>query len=708
MVNNPFQDGISVVIDGDSGPLNSALDDAKAGLLDLRKSIGLAGGAIAVFSGVTIAGAIDQTRKFNDALANVQKVTSKETAGKLRDDLMRLNEEIPISLDNLTKLAEQAGKFGATAPDEIEKFVETVGKIQTATDLSAEVAGQRFAKIAGALGMPLSEIDKLGNAVNKLADSFKTDADEITDTAVRVSNTLGQQLGLGEDQVISLSATMNEVSPSAELAASSLRRAAESLMNPKKVKDISKALGMKVDEFRKMRDENPMGLMRKVASAMNENGSAADRLRGTIGKAATDFSKLGTQLDRTDTAQKLVNKQFKNGTSLQKEMDIRTKTLSGRLELLKGKIQNVAIVIGEQFMPHVIKLTKFLTRLVETFAKWNNKTDGAFAAITLIAGAVGGLVVAAAALLPVFSGITTVLGLVGTALGAVTLPIAAVVAAVIGLAYAWKTNLFGIRDHTMNALGQVQKIIGRVLSWITKQWNEHGTRIMKEARKTWNVLSSLFNEGVKGVRATFAPFINWFSTQWDKHGAAILETVKFYFDGIKGFVEHILDALATLVVVILRGLRGDVDGALDAIDGFFRRSFNGILDFIEKWNVVGVIRGVFHDAGRAAGSALQDAFNAAVPSSVDIPSVTIAGQTIGGGVLRLPQLAAGGFIESEGLAMLHAGERVIPAAQVDQVGGGGGGGGVTVNIDTIEASGRREGRLAARSLTDELRSRNFN
>jgi len=91
-----------------------------------------------------------------------------------------------------------------------------------------------------------------------------------------------------------------------------------------------------------------------------------------------------------------------------------------------------------------------------------------------------------------------------------------------------------------------------------------------------------------------------------------------------------------------------------------------------------------------------------------VPSGADSAKNVGGGAVdkakgavgRIPGLDTGGYIERGGLARLHAGERVVPAAQVDR----GGGGGATVNIGKIEASGYEAGRQAARGLKDELDS----
>lgn len=100
--------------------------------------------------------------------------------------------------------------------------------------------------------------------------------------------------------------------------------------------------------------------------------------------------------------------------------------------------------------------------------------------------------------------------------------------------------------------------------------------------------------------------------------------------------------------------------------------------------------------------------------SLPLPRTEILGQTIGGGTLRvpsetiggqtldLPSLDSGGFVESDGLAEIHAGERVVPAAEVRRdPASGGTRTEQTINID-VDVHGNASGRDVARALRDEL------
>jgi phage-related protein len=79
-----------------------------------------------------------------------------------------------------------------------------------------------------------------------------------------------------------------------------------------------------------------------------------------------------------------------------------------------------------------------------------------------------------------------------------------------------------------------------------------------------------------------------------------------------------------------------------------------------------------------------------------------AGGGAGGGSI----VATGGYVEETGRALIHEGERVLPAAQITDRGKAdlaGDAGGVTIGQLTVNASGRAEGRAAGRALKRELK-----
>lgn len=132
----------------------------------------------------------------------------------------------------------------------------------------------------------------------------------------------------------------------------------------------------------------------------------------------------------------------------------------------------------------------------------------------------------------------------------------------------------------------------------------------------------------------------------------------------------------------------------------------GLVNSVVKW-----LEGLADAAkklGHSIASGLVGAFNAVLPDSLglpsitiprvsfDIPGLTLAGHVIyqgtsvgvgpfgpfGGQSVPIPQLQSGGMIESEGLAYLHEGEQVLTRAQVDRGEHPVGGGNIVVKIQT--------------------------
>lgn len=191
------------------------------------------------------------------------------------------------------------------------------------------------------------------------------------------------------------------------------------------------------------------------------------------------------------------------------------------------------------------------------------------------------------------------------------------------------------------------KVISPIINWISKQWRKHGDKIMSEARKTWNAIKNAVNGAMKFVQnKVIRPILNWINgfwsdhgtelkkgtnqtfnaikkaidvamgaiktaiktvlnalgTFWNKWGDDILTAVKFAFDAIKGAIETAIDWMATAITAVLKLIRGDWEGAWNTIKDFLKRTLDKILGFIEKWNLVGVVK----DAANAAVDALKN------------------------------------------------------------------------------------------------------
>jgi hypothetical protein len=192
----------------------------------------------------------------------------------------------------------------------------------------------------------------------------------------------------------------------------------------------------------------------------------------------------------------------------------------------------------------------------------------------------------------------------------------------------------------------------------------------------WNAVAGALTAVWNAIRVAVSVFVN---------------AVIAIFNAVKGPVMAVVNVLKSVwngFVAFLRGIAAVVRGVASAIGNAFgvigsivsgaigiaRRAIDGFVSFIR-----GVVGTVANIAGKVVGAfkapvnALIGVWNGigfSIPK-IKLPDIgygpiKISGPTIGGQHFQLPhidKLAKGGLILTEGLAYLHAGERVLPAAQ---------------------------------------------
>lgn len=620
---NPFQDGVSVQISGDSSGLDNALGSAQGSLLSFKKAVGLAGGALAALSGVAIAGAINEARKFEEQMVELEKVTDPETAAAMSEEIKNMAETIPLAQEELARIASDAGRFGIRGPKNIRNFTEAVSKMATATNLASQEAGEALAKLAQLTGTPIDEVENLGSAINELSNNFATSSQEIVDNMLRSSAAMSQ-FGLSQVEIAGFAATLNEVSESSERAGTRLRRLVQEIMNPKKVSDLSRALGLTVDEFKAMQKNDPAGLLRMMAQGMREGGDTADLLNETLSTTSRQaLAGLGQNLDGLNQSLDMSEQAFRDNTSLQKEFDKATQTFNSRLKIFTNRLRNIAITIGNQLLPPATKFLNWMIKAVAAFEDLNQKSNGLFGALTLVAGVIGGLVIAVGSfvsmlggLSAVMGGVSTAVGILGTAFTVLTGPIGLVLAAIVGLAAAWQTNFLGIRDTTLAIFNNVLKpafrafasvaeqtfkairdvinlyltaiwkgIVLPIANSLNKVWQQHNTELKQEAQETWAAIRHAIDVLKRHIWPAIQLFISDVQTAWNRWGDEILTVAEFIFDQVLFVMETTLDAMLTALGIMLDLIQGDWREAWGKFQGFYERTLERILDFIRKWRL---------------------------------------------------------------------------------------------------------------------------
>ncbi|QRV14223.1 phage tail tape measure protein [Haloterrigena salifodinae] len=135
-------------------------------------------------------------------------------------------------------------------------------------------------------------------------------------------------------------------------------------------------------------------------------------------------------------------------------------------------------------------------------------------------------------------------------------------------------------------------------------------------------------------------------------------------------VEGGIDTVVSKVESAAEWMTGTGD---DTLYGDVTGMFGDLTNWLDNdWDIAGTLSSAFSAAGDAAAEGFRGAFNEVIPSSIDIPDAAVAaanalGADINGGSISLPQLDVGGRIRKTGRAVVHKGEQVMQADQVQRL-----------------------------------------
>jgi len=594
-------------------------------------------GASAVLAGAGVAAlgkAAQAAADFEQAMVEVEKVTNPETAEQMSESIREMATEIPMAQNKLAGLAADAGRFGIEGPKNIENFTRSVAKMSEATNLSANEAGESLAKLSELTNTPISEVENLGSAINSLSNNYATSSQEIVDSMMRSSGALSQ-MGMSQTEIAGMSAAINEVSESSERAGTRMRRLSQEMMSPKKVGDLSSALGMTKEEFETMREESPNELMLSMAEAMKDGGEQANALKSALSTTSRQaLSGMAQNIDGTRQALEDSNKAYEAGTSLQKEFEASTDTFNAQLKLLKNQLRNVAIVMGNAILPVLTDALEKVMPLVKDFARFNKQLDGMPAVIIALTAVLGGL--------------AGVIATLGVSITGTLLPIIAIVGAVAAAGYAlykaWNTNFAGIRDVVMNTFGVIkqtfaknrdeansvmqtlaamrakfQVALEKVLAVVKFVVQNYTIPLIKRLRKIWEQnFSDIASETSKTMDFLLKYITvvgNKISAFWSKYGDEIMTITKTIFDFLILYVGTTMDAIFTAIKVVLALIRGDWRQAFTYIKEFAQRTFNKILTFM-KTSFLSGLKAVMSLIWKAVKAPFERIYNFLIGNSI--------------------------------------------------------------------------------------------
>ena len=474
------------LVDMISGPLDRvrrAMRSVEGGVATLGQRMGnlaLAMAPVALAAGVMLGAfgmAASKAMAFESAMADVAKVVNFETQSEfqaMNKTVMDMAGRIPMAADGIAAIIAAAGQSGVAKQD-LAEFAEQAAKMGVAFDLTGDQAGKMMSDWRAGMNLTLPQVYSLADAVNHLSNNMNATAPALGEVIQRVG-AVAMVCGLSETKVAALGAAFLSAGASPEVAATALKSFTTTLVKGTAMsKDQAAAfasIGLSATQLAKDMQTDAQGTIFKVLEAIAAKPKELQMslLTTMFGQEALgSIAPLLQNMGNLSQAFELVGDKANYAGSMQAEFDTRSKTVANTLQLLSNKLTNLAISVGNAFLPSIGWAAEKLGAFVDMLRAAAETRAGQW--LLQLAGAMGTALVVLTALsasMWFFSALPAMLGKallpLKTALLGLGAPIYAAIA-VLGLLYAaYRTNFGGMADYLHECWNKITLTVKGVLS----------------------------------------------------------------------------------------------------------------------------------------------------------------------------------------------------------------------------------------------------
>lgn len=350
---------------------------------------------IAAVTGLVMAGrsAVRAYADMDAEMANVRKYTGmdEEQVKELNEELKKIDTR--TAREELNKLAQEAGRLGKHAQEDVLGFVKAANQINVALDDLGDGATLTLSKLTNIFG----DEEKLGtekallsvgSVINELSQNCTASAPYLANFAQRMAG-VGAQANMTIPQIMALGAVLDSQGQKVEMSSTAVSKL---IMDMFKQQDkIISATGLNAKKFKEVvvndTNEGLMMLLEQLHSLGNIDVLApVFKDMGEDGaRAAQVISALAGNLEMLRWEQKEAAKAYEEATSITREYDVQNNTVQAGIEKARKRLNELAVELGEKLLPvmkHVYSSTSLTLRFLSTVISFISEHRKALLSLT--------------------------------------------------------------------------------------------------------------------------------------------------------------------------------------------------------------------------------------------------------------------------------------------------------------------------------------
>ena len=347
---------------------------------------------------------------FDTALANVRKTSdlTEQQLQKLGDSALDLSTKQPVTAEMILNIEALGAQLGV-ADDELESFAKTVSGLDIATNMDFETAGKEMAQFANITQMSQDKFQNYGSTIVDLGNHLATTEKDISNMALRLAG-VSSAANFSQAEILGMSGAMSSLGIKAEAGGSAMTRIIQDISKnvangTDKVQEYARVAGISAEEFANKWKTKPIEAIELLVEGLKKSSDSGEDMNVTLEKLGINNIRNSDTMRRLAGAGDLLresveraNTAWDQNTALQNEVDQRNENLASRLQVLKNKVDEIAITVGRPLVDAVIDalnacqpLIDGVANLADGFANMDEagqRTVLAFAGIVAAAGPV--------------------------------------------------------------------------------------------------------------------------------------------------------------------------------------------------------------------------------------------------------------------------------------------------------------------------------
>lgn len=346
--------------------------------------------------------------QFDTAMANVRKTTnmSNEEIEKLARSAQNLSTKQPVTAETLLNIEALGAQLGV-AHDRLESFAEVTSGLDIATNMNFETAGKQMAQFANITKMSQDQFKNYGSTIVDLGNHLATTEADISNMALRLAGA-GTAAKFSQADILGMSGAMSSLGIKAEAGGSAMTRIIQDISKnvangSDVVEEYARVAGMSADQFSDAWKNRPMEAIEALVEGLKRTSDSGEDMNVTLEKLGINNIRNSDTMRRLANAGDLLrnsvdraNNAWEQSTALQDEVNQRNESLASRLQVLKNKVDSIAISIGRPLVNAVISaldacdpLIQGVGDLADAFSKMDTGKQQFVLAMVGIAAAAG-------------------------------------------------------------------------------------------------------------------------------------------------------------------------------------------------------------------------------------------------------------------------------------------------------------------------------